>query len=374
MARIAVNARFLLPDKMEGFGWFTHEVVSRIVHSHPEHEFYLFFDRSFDKRFVYASNVIPIVLSPPARHPWLFYVWFEISVKRALAKYEIDVFLSPDGYLCSGTKVPQIAVIHDLNFEHYPQDLPAQARKYLKKWFPVFASKAAHIVTVSEFSKNDISETYGIDAKNITVAWNGVNDAYKPLPSEQKMQLRTELTGGKPYFVYVGSLHPRKNIIRMLQAYDAYRDSGGEYAMVIAGGAYWWNKKMDADFKKLKHGHEVVFTGHLPLERLTRVVAGANAMVYVSYFEGFGIPLVEAMRCGVPVIAANATSLPEVGGTAALYCDPFNIQDITNAMIRMSNDLGLRQELSDKGLRRSSLFSWDKTAEKVWEVVADALP
>jgi glycosyltransferase involved in cell wall biosynthesis len=179
----------------------------------------------------------------------------------------------------------------------------------------------------------------------ISVAWNGVNEAYIPLSPAEKQAVREEITAGAPYFVYVGSLHPRKNIIRLLQAYDEYRKTGGNYAMVIAGGAYWWNKKMDSEFNKLAYGKEVIFTGHLPLERLTKVIGGANALTYVSYFEGFGIPLVEAMRCGVPVIAAKATSLPEVGGDAALYCDPLDIKDITNALIQMSNSHDARQKV-----------------------------
>ncbi|MFN3342698.1 MAG: hypothetical protein ACK40M_08385, partial [Flavobacteriales bacterium] len=121
--RIAVNTRFLLPGKMEGFGWYSYETLRRIVVAHPEHEFIFLFDRPFDRRFVFASNVIPIVIGPQARHPFLFWIWLEVSVKRALKKYKADVFVSPDGYLSLGTAVPSVAVIHDLNFEHYPKDL-----------------------------------------------------------------------------------------------------------------------------------------------------------------------------------------------------------------------------------------------------------
>ena len=149
---IAINTRFLLPHKMEGFGWFTFEVVKRIVEQHPEHQFFFFFDRSYDKKFVFADNVVPVVLYPPARHPLLYKIWFDYSVTKALKKYNIDLFFSPDGYLSLKTKVKQIAVIHDLNFEHYPQDLPRSLRKYYKKYFPQFVKKSNHIITVSEFS------------------------------------------------------------------------------------------------------------------------------------------------------------------------------------------------------------------------------
>ena len=144
--RIAVNTRFLLNKKMEGFGWYTFEIVKRLVEQHPEHEFYFFFDRPYDERFIFGKNVIPIVLNPPARHPLLFILWFEFSVYRALKKNKIDLFFSPDGYLSLRSKVPQIGVIHDINFEHYPKDLPFSARIYLCYFFPRFVKKAKKII------------------------------------------------------------------------------------------------------------------------------------------------------------------------------------------------------------------------------------
>jgi len=147
--RIAINTRFLLPHKMEGFGWYTYEIMKRLVENHPEHTFILFFDRSYDAKFVFGENVIPVVLHPQARHPILFRIWFNWSVKRALKKYRADVFFSPDGYLSLTSDLPQIAVMHDLNFEHNPKDLKPTMRKYYQTYFPRFASKAKHIITVS---------------------------------------------------------------------------------------------------------------------------------------------------------------------------------------------------------------------------------
>ncbi|MCC6701594.1 MAG: glycosyltransferase family 1 protein, partial [Fluviicola sp.] len=123
--RIGINTRFLLSSKMEGFGWYTFEVVKRMVLAHPEHEFVFFFDRAFDPKFIFAENVKPVVLFPPARHPFLFIWYFDFALKKALKREHIDVFFSPDGYLALGSNVPQVAVIHDLNFEHYPEDIPA---------------------------------------------------------------------------------------------------------------------------------------------------------------------------------------------------------------------------------------------------------
>ena len=158
---------------MEGIGWVTYEVFSRIVRAHPEHEFIFFFDRPFSKEFIFYKNVTPVVLFPQARHPILFNIWFDYSISKAIKKYQIDLFISPDGMLSLKSKIPQITVIHDLNFEHYPEDLPSNVSKYYSKRFPKFAKKANQIITVSEFSKQDICKQYMIDPKknNCCIQW-----------------------------------------------------------------------------------------------------------------------------------------------------------------------------------------------------------
>ena len=128
--RIAVNTRFLLKNKLEGIGWFTYETVKRLVENHPEHEFYFFFDRPFEEEFIFGKNVHPIVLFPPARHPVLYFIWFEYSVANALKVYKIDVFLSPDNFLTLRTKVPTVLVTHDIAHLHFPEQVNFFDRKY----------------------------------------------------------------------------------------------------------------------------------------------------------------------------------------------------------------------------------------------------
>ena len=364
--RIAINTRFLLSKKMEGFGWFTYEVVKRIVEKHPEHEFIFFFDRAFDPGFIFAENVRGVVLSPPARHPILFRIWFNISVTRALKKHKADLFFSPDGYLSLKTSVPQVAVIHDLNFEHYPKDLPRSARDYLANYFPKFAQKATHIITVSEFSKQDIVQTYGVAPGKITVAHNGASDVFRPIPAAEKNIVRDQFTKGEEYFVFVGAIHPRKNVARLLEAFLAFKkETSSKTKLLIVGENLWRSKKM----QHLPTHDDVVLIGHQPLQMLAKIVASAKAMVFISYFEGFGIPLVEAMKAGCPVLSGNLTSLPEVAGDAVLYCDPFDITSIRKGLERIDSDEELRAGLIEKGKMRGNFFSWDASAEKCWSVI-----
>ena len=367
--RIAINTRFLLSHKMEGFGWFTYEVTKRLVEKHPEHTFILFFDRPFDSKFIFGENVIPVVLNPPARHPILFYIWFEFAVYNALKKYKADVFFSPDGYLSLRSKVPQIGVIHDLNFEQYPEDVPLVPRTYLNYFFPKFARKAQKIITVSEYSKQDIVSRYDIEPSKITVAWNGVSPLFVPISESEKGIIRQEFSNGKPYFIFVGALHPRKNIKRLLQAFEQFSIAGGIENLVIVGENLWKKDNTYLNGISEETTSKIHFTGHLSLEKLTKVMASASCLTYVPYFEGFGIPLVEAMKSGVPVIAGNLTSLPEVCGDAALYVNPMNVTEIANAMKEISENETLKESLISKGLIRSKLFDWNQTTEIIWNEI-----
>lgn len=372
--RIAINTRFLLSHKMEGFGWYTFEIVKRLVENHPEHEFILFFDRKYDPKFVFGKNAIPIVISPQARHPILFKIWFDFSVKRALKKYKADIFFSPDGYLSLTSDIKQVGVIHDLNFEHFPEDMKPVMRKYYLNNFPKFAKLADHIITVSEYSKQDICSKYSLPEDKVTAIWNGASDAFQPVDNKVKSEIQLKFANGKPYFLFVGAIHPRKNLQRLIPAFEKYKlnNPDSDYQLVIVGTELWSNSganlEIDASVKAQIH-----FTGHLPLDQLARVVASATVFTFVPYFEGFGIPLIEAMNCGTPILSGDKTSLPEVAGDAALYCDPFSIDDICEKLTAITHDEKLRSELSQKGLERAKLFSWDRSAEKVWDVLESVL-
>lgn len=364
--RIAVNTRLLLSDELEGIGWFTHETLRRIVRAHPEHEFLFLFDRPFHARFLYGPNVQGISVWPPTRHPLLYRMWFGRSLPAVLKKHAADAFISPDGFLALSADLPQLAVIHDLNFEHHPEDMPRAYSKYYRTYFPLFARKARRIVTVSEFSRNDIVAQYGVDPALIDVAHNGVAEVFAPLSPEQAQAERGQLTGGRPYFICVGSLNPRKNIARLLLAFDRFAESHTEAVLVIVGARMWWDKRMKDAWADVRHKERIVFTGRLGQEALHRAMGAAQALVYASYFEGFGIPVAEAMRCGVPVIAARATSLPEVAGDAAIYCDPFSVDDIARCMEEIWGGDALRAALSRNGRARAAQFTWDATARSVW--------
>ncbi|MCB9184303.1 MAG: glycosyltransferase family 4 protein [Flavobacteriales bacterium] len=365
--RIAVNTRLLLPDKLEGIGWFTHETMRRIVRAHPEHEFHFLFDRACDKRFLYASNVKPVVMHPPTRHPLLYRLWFDWLLPRKLKAIQADAFISPDGFLALRSAVPTLAVMHDLNFEHHPEDLPPKYSAYYRSYFPRFARHAARLATVSEFSRHDIAQRYEVDEGRIDVVYNGVGEVFGPTDDAAKRAARERFTQGSPYIICVGSLHPRKNIARLLLAFDQLLErQPSDLRLLVVGERFWWDERMEQAWKQLKHQDRVLFTGRLGQQDLHQALAAAHALAFTSYFEGFGIPVAEAMRCGVPVVAAEATCLPEIAGDAAHYCDPFSVADISRALADVWNDPALCEHLRTAGLKRSARYTWDKAAQALW--------
>lgn len=370
---VAVNTRLILKNKLEGIGWFTYETVSRMARNHPEHKFIFIFDRPVHPDFKFTDNVEIVVAGPPTRHPVLWYIWFEWVIPRILKKYKADLFISPDGYASLRAKVPTITVIHDLNYVYHPEFLPSLAARYFNYFIPKFAKRAVRIGTVSEYSKRDIAKTYGIEGNNIDVYYNGSNDAYRPLPADRQQEVRNQYSDGRSYFIFVGALSPRKNVPGLLRAYDIYRKNGGNSLLLIIGDAMHKTEEIDRCMQQMQFAGDVRFTGRLSVDVLSSVMASAAALVMVPFFEGFGIPLVEAMYCDVPIVCSNTTSLPEVVGNAALMSKPDDYDTIALHMSKIESDQSLRNALIEKGRIQRSVFSWEKSAERLWTSVEKAL-
>lgn len=371
--RIAVNTRLLLKDRLDGIGWYAFQTLRRVVRDHPSDEFYFLFDRPYAKDFIFSSNVKPIVIPPPTRHPLLWHIWFEYSLPLVFRRINPDLFLSPDGYLSLRSKVPSVAVIHDINFHHRPGDLPPASRRFYTHYFPLYAKKADRILTVSEYSRHDISESYGIPLNKIDMAWNGAHEIYQPLGESEKNAVKAKYSGGESYFIFVGSLHPRKNVERLLQAFETFKtQTRSSMHLLLVGAEFFHTGSIQRIYEQSAFREHIRFTGRMEPEELSRVLGAAFAMVFVPLFEGFGIPLVEAMYCDVPVIASEVTSLPEVAGDAALYCDPMDVNSIASAMQEMSTNTALREKLVYEGRSRRMAFSWEYSAMKLWDCMMRA--
>ncbi|MCF8246402.1 MAG: glycosyltransferase family 4 protein [Saprospiraceae bacterium] len=366
--RIAVNTRFLLKNRLEGIGLFTHEVVRRLVAQHPEHEFVFFFDRPFDPSFVFGKNVTPVVLFPPARHPFLFVWWFEWSVRQALKRYKIDVFLSPDNFLTLGTVVKTVLVTHDLAHVHYPQQVAFFQRLYYQFFTKKFNHRADQIVAVSEFTKADLVKQYGIAPAKIAVSGNGCRDLFQPLQPTDKQTIRKDFSEGNPYFYYIGAVHPRKNVHRLIAAFDQFKTTtGASHKLLIAGRFAWQAGEVRVAFEASEFQSDIRFLGYVADEDSARLMGAATALVYVSLFEGFGVPLLEAMHAEVPIVTSNVSSLPEVVGEAAILVNPTKVEEIAEAMRRISEDEHLCNKLVASGRVQRTKFNWQRATDVVYE-------
>lgn len=368
--KIAVNVRFLIANKLEGIGVFTYEALERLAKSHKEHHFYFLFDRAYDQSFIFSDNITPIVVFPPARHPILWYIWFNFSLVRVLNKIKPDIFISTDGFIPIKPRFITLNVIHDIAFEHYPKDIPRSASYYYRRYFPKFAANSDRIATVSEFSKKDIVANYNIDKDRIDVVYNGSSSIFKPIDDQEKSEVKKSLTGGAEYFVYLGALHSRKNISTLLKSFDLFLDvCNKKFKLVIIGRKAWKTDDMMQTYEAMNHKEDVIFTGRISDELLVKYLGASYCLTYISYFEGFGLPILEAMYCDCPVITSDRTSLPEVAGEAGLIVDPFNVKEIAHVMKLIAENPKMRSELIARGRIQRQKYSWEITAELLWQSI-----
>lgn len=373
MDHVAVNTRLLLPGKLEGISRFAFELLNRVVKSHPDTRFSFLFDRPFDPAFVFGENVHPYVIPPQARHPLLWYSWFHIMLPRKLNKLKPNVFFSPEFYLTSHKHIPQVSTIHDLAYEHHPEDIGKLAARYCRHYSPKYAAAAKKIITVSEFSKQDIVQTYGTSAEKIEVIYNAAGNQFQAIAENEKKKVREKFSNGKPYFHFVGTIQPRKNLENLLLAFDQFKSNNENPCQLLLVGRKGWKYEGALKaFESMRHKDAVHFTGFVSDEELNQLYAASEALAYVPYFEGFGIPLVEAMQSETAIISSNVSSLPEVAGEAALMVDPRDPAAIADALQKLWKDKVFRSQLIAKGQRQVQQFNWEQSAQKLWEVLLSA--
>lgn len=369
--KIVVNARFLSQSTTQGIGRYTYEVLSRMIEHNPEDNFVLVYDRSFRSELEDYDHVSSVIIWPSARHPILWEIWFEWRIPRLLSRLHADCFLSFDTYASTRTDVPTVIVSHDIAYNHYPEHLRASHLRWYRKWFPRYHRRADRIVAVSQYTADDIIKTYSLDHTKVSVGYNACPDHYQPISTEQAAAIRAKYTEGRDYFVYIGSLHPRKNIVNLIQAYNRYREQGGDQVLVLIGNLAWKTDSISLAMSTSAYGDDIIHLSGIG-DEASHIVASATALVYVSLFEGFGIPILEAMAAGVPVITSDVSSMPEVAGGAALLVDPHDPAGIATAMKRIIDDKDLTKRLVAAGHRRVSDFDWSNTASIVYQACHQA--
>jgi len=372
---IAVNTRLLISGRIDGIARFSYEILKRLVEMQPETQFSFLFDRKYDEEMIFGRNVTPYIVPVPSRHPVLWYAGFHYFIPKLLKKIQPNVFFSPEFFLASAPNLPQIPVFHDLDFELRPQDVPYKmALWYYQHFFPKYAQKAAHIVAVSAYTQNAIHDLYKIPTEKISVVHNACNSQFLPISAIEKSEIRQKYTNGNPFFHFVGTIQPRKNIENLLVAFDNFKKIyPSNIQLLLVGKQGWNNESAMKTFEKMEFKDSVKFTGFVSDADLGKIHASSLALCIVSFLEGFGIPAVEAMFAETAILASNRAALPEVCGEAAIFINPDSPESICDALLKLAKEEAFRNELILKGKKQRELFSWDKSATKVAEILTSYL-
>ena len=283
-------------------------------------------------------------------------------------KHKIDIFFSPELYISERTSIPQIAVFHDINYIHKPELVKGWGGNYMRKKTPKFAHKASKILTVSEFSAKDIENTFQIPTKKLDVCYNGISDVFykKETPSPTK----------HPFFLVFGAINPRKNICNIFRAFDAFKkEDTDKHKLIFIGKKMCWTPEMDQTLNAMHFKDSVHFLGRQSDETACNYLNHAQALVYTSLYEGFGLPIIEAQQCGCPIITSNTSCLPEISGNAGIMVDPLNIYEIINALksFQKDSDNAIRIDYIAKGFENAKRFKWSEVANKINQTIDSIL-
>jgi glycosyltransferase involved in cell wall biosynthesis len=306
--------------------------------------------------------------------PWRMLVWMgqlaRVGFDRLMP--HVRLFHATEHLLLPLRSVPTVLTVHDLIFRHLPEHHKPLNRWYLNWALPLYCRRATHIIAISECTRRDLIAAYGVAPEKTSVIHEAADPRFTPQTVDHVAAVRRRYGLPERYLLFVGTIEPRKNLTRLLHAFEALRTDALTDALVVAGKRGWLYGDFFAELEASPVREEVFLPGYVPDEDLPALYAGAQALVWPSLYEGFGLPVLEAMACGTPVACSGTSSLPEVGGEAALYFDPASTEHVTETLRRLLGDPDLRAELVGRGFEQAARFSWDRVAAET-EAVYQAL-
>jgi len=297
-------------------------------------------------------------------------LWTHVRLSWEMATHAPDVLFVPAHVLPLLHPRHSVVTVHDLGYLYYPQAYTPWTRWYLR-WSTSYNARAAtHLIADSEATKRDLLQHCRISPGKVTAVYPGYDPLFAPVRDPVRLAaVRARYGIPTPYVLYVGTLQPRKNLIGLLDAFAALAREDKQSHLVIAGKKGWLYQPLFAHVGQLSLEERVHFIGYVPQEDLPALISGAHVFVLPSYYEGFGLPVLEAMACGTPVICSNTSSLPEVAGDAAILIDPQDTGQLVRALSRVLADPNLRHDLSERGMRQVRRFSWEKCAQQTLQIL-----
>ncbi len=385
--RIGIDCRTILnPEKGEGagVGHYTYQLVRHLLKIDKKNIYFLFFDRLVQKKRLtkFRQKNVLIRFFPFNQYKKLIPAdYMHFLVNAVISREELDVFHSPNLVMPSIYKGPSVVTVHDLSFYKFPETIPLQESRSLKKIIPNILKEADKIIAVSKATAKDLEEIFNLPRKKIKVIYHGLDQRFfrkRGLAEIKKIKKKYKISNN--YLLFLGTFEPRKNIIRLIEAYERFRnglihssisqkkDFFSKYQLVLAGAEGKNSKKIKEKIFKSRYRKDIILPGYIAADDLGRLFSGADLFVFSSLYEGFGLPIIEAMAKRVPVITSNVSSMPEVSQDAALLIDPYDVAQIAQAIYDVLTDKRLNKKLRDRGLKRAKNFKWEKCAKETLSI------
>ncbi len=343
----------------------------------PDHPttYALFYNRERGVKPLDGLEHLPTRTVALGYKPWRTLVWLaqlaRVGFDRLIPGAEL--FHATEHLLLPLRSVPTVLTVHDLIFRHLPAHHKPLNRWYLNLTMPLYCRRATHIIAVSECTRRDLIAAYGVPPEKVTVVHEAADPRFHPQPSDAVDTVRARYSLPHRYLIFVSTIEPRKNLTRLLTAFESVHANGLTDGLVIVGRRGWLYDDFFAALKRSPARNAVLFPGYVPDKDLPALYAGAQALAFPSLYEGFGLPVLEAMACGTPVVCSGTSSIPEVAGDAALLVDPNDVESITDALRRLLRDADLHTALHQRGLVQAARFSWSRVAAETRSVYSAVL-
>lgn len=357
---IAIDIREAVRSKKAGKGWYTHEIVNNLLASFPNDMFILYTDQPYPEWEHYKNAVQKFF--PPSPLHWHFKVLKDIREEKP------DIYFAPTSYIIPSFApkwLPVVVTVHDLVAWLFATRHHLKATVVERMTLPLAVKKISAFVAVSQNTKRDLQHFFQIPSEKIEVIPCGVGEQFQPLSAEQREEFRTDKKLPEKFILAVGTLEPRKNFVTLIKAFAEVVKRHSEYSLIIVGGKGWYFEKIFETVKECELEDSVKFVGYVEDRDLPGYYNAATCLVFPSLYEGFGIPLLEAMKSGCPVITSNISSMPEVVEDAAILVAPASVKELAEAIESLITSPELRAELSQKGLIQSKKFSWKNSAHEL---------
>lgn len=367
--RIGIDIRSLILTKA-GINQYTKNIIKSLAKIDKDNDYVLFCNVKSRYDWSGYDNIKEEVIRLPHLGRFTEKLWEEILLPNGLSSKKIDLFHSPRFILPGKKPCKFIVTIYDLAFKRFPQLVTKKVFNHFNNGVKSAINRADKIIAISHNTKKELINLFDARNDKIEVVYMGIGEDCRPIRAESQLrEIKDKYNLPEKFILFVGTIEPRKNLKRLIEAfYELKKNKSIEHSLVIAGGKGWLYDDVFETLKKLQLNQDVIFIGYIPESELPLIYNAADLFVYPSLYEGFGLPPLEAMACGVPVVTSNVSSLPEVVGDAAILIDPYDIQAIAEAIEQILQDYNLREKMIEKGFNQAKKFSWEKASRETLDL------